>query len=177
MKTIFSHITRYFAMTSIAVLIIAFILCETGLRINTTDSVPKGFYWQLDKTPHKEEYVIFCPMQTHTFKLGKERGYIRAGACEGGYEYMFKRVAAMSGDTITINNEGVWINGKLWPNSKPRSTDKYNRPLTKFERSSFTLGGSEILLMGETLKSFDGRYFGSVPDIQIQGILMPLLTW
>jgi conjugative transfer signal peptidase TraF len=81
------------------------------------------------------------------FDDAKERGYIGAGFCTGGYGYMMKRVLAAKDDAVTPSaDDGVRVNGELLPLSKPIKADKAGRPLPRFQATSYTLGNSECCL-------------------------------
>jgi conjugative transfer signal peptidase TraF len=148
------------------------------MRINTTKSVPVGFYWMTSDPVKKGSYVIFCPPETELFATAKERGYIGAGFCPGGYGYMMKRVAAVKDDAVTIAADGVRVNGALLPLSVPRAADNAGRPIPRSEIKRYTLGASELLLMSDISgTSFDGRYFGPIDRKQVQGVIRPIFTW
>lgn len=131
-----------------------------GFRINATDSIPKGVYRIIQKTPEKGDYVLFCPPDESVFKEARTRGYLNTGFCQGGYEALMKKVAETAGDRISIDSDGVWVNGKHWPQSEPLVRDQQGRPMPKINIKSRLLKDDEYLLMGEHPASFDARYFG-----------------
>lgn len=148
------------------------------MRINTTKSIPVGFYWMTGDPVKKGSYVILCPPETELFDTAKERGYIGAGFCPGGYGYMMKRVAAVADDVVLIAADGVRVNGDLLPLSVPRAVDNAGRPLPRIEIKRYTLGTSELLLMSDVSNtSFDGRYFGPIDRKQVRSAIRPILTW
>jgi conjugative transfer signal peptidase TraF len=148
------------------------------MRINTTKSIPVGFYWMTSELVKKGSYVIFCPPETELFDTAKERGYIGAGFCPGGYGYMMKRVVAITDDAVVIAGDGVHVNGELLPLSVPRAADRAGRLIPRNETNWYTLGASELLLMSDISgTSFDGRYFGPIHRKQVQGVIRPILTW
>src|SRR4051794_21422092 len=73
-----------------------------GLRINHTQSFPLGVYWAIPKSPQVGDLVFFRPPTAPVFDLAVERGYMRPGGLEP-YECMLKRIAAASGDVVTID--------------------------------------------------------------------------
>lgn len=149
-----------------------------GVRINTTKSIPVGLYWASDAPVEKGAYVLFCPPQADVFDEAKERGYIGAGFCEGGYGYMMKRVLAAKGDAVTVSDDGVRVNGELLPYSAPFQADKVGRPLPRYQSDDYILGEAEVLLMSDvSATSFDGRYFGPIQRSQIKTVLRPVITW
>ncbi|SFU67722.1 conjugation peptidase TraF. Serine peptidase. MEROPS family S26C [Nitrosospira multiformis] len=165
-------------MAVLSLIALGFVCYLAGLRVNTTKSIPVGIYRLTDVPVGKGEYVIFCPPQTALFDEARERGYIGAGFCPGGYGYMMKRVWAVAGDRVTWGEEGVVVNGKLLPASAPRETDSAGRVLCRYPSSDYTLKGSELLLMSDVSgTSFDGRYFGPVDAGQIKGMIRPVITF
>ena len=151
---------------------------HAGFRINTSPSIPIGIY-RITSTPLTVgSYVLLCPENKEPFITAQKRGYIGAGYCPGGLGYMFKRVAAMKNDIITMNDKGLHINGRLYPNSKPFKHDALNRALPIWHATQTRLKAGEVLLMTQGDKnSFDARYFGPIPQQQIISVVQPVLTW
>jgi conjugative transfer signal peptidase TraF len=171
-----SRISKWSAVAGASLLALAALAWP--IRINTTKSIPVGFYWMTSDSVKKGSYVIFCPPQIDLFETAKERGYIGAGFCPGGYGYMMKRVAAVKDDAVTIASDGVRVNGDLLPLSVPRASDKAGRPIPRSEPDRYTLDATELLLMSDVSgTSFDSRYFGPIDRKQVQGVIRPILTW
>lgn len=175
------RIGRFYARTAVAgmaVLILGAGCYFSGVRVNTTRSIPLGLYWLTSDPIEKGAFVAFCPPASDVFDVARQRGYIGAGLCPGGYGLMFKQVLAAKADHIDISPRGVAVNGNALPNSTPMVRDLAGQPLPGYLASDYTLGEHEVLLMSETNgKSFDGRYFGPVSTQQIQGAIRPVFTW
>ncbi|MBO7072625.1 MAG: conjugative transfer signal peptidase TraF, partial [Acetobacter sp.] len=123
-------------------------------------------------------YVLLCPENKEPFITAQKRDYIGAGYCPGGLGYMFKRVAALPNDIITTTANGMYINGKLYPNSKPFKHDALNRVLPIWHAHQTRLKTGEVVLMTQgDQNSFDARYFGPLPQQQIVSVVQPILTW
>jgi conjugative transfer signal peptidase TraF len=121
---------------------------------------------------------LWCPPARPEFDLAKERGYIGAGFCPGGYGNMMKKVVAIHHDVVSVTDEGVMVNGTLIPASQPFEEDSVGRPLPRFRVTDHVLAASDILLMSDAnSRSFDARYFGPVPRVHIQSVIYPVLTW
>jgi conjugative transfer signal peptidase TraF len=132
----------------------------------------------VDAPVAKREYVIFCPPQSALFDEARERGYIGAGFCPGGYGFLMKRVVALAGDVVTWTEEGVTVNGKLMPASAPLEADKAGRAMLRYRFNDYTLEEPELLLMSDVSgTSFDGRYFGVVNVGQVRGVVRPVITF
>lgn len=151
---------------------------ESGLRLNTTRSIPVGLYRMSNDPIVKGAYVLFCPPERPEFDLAKERGYIGAGFCPGGYGNMMKKVLASDHDIVSVTDDGVTINGMLLPASHPAEADSMGRALPRFRMTDHVLAPSELWLMSDTnRRSFDARYFGPVQRIHIQSLIHPVWTW
>lgn len=151
---------------------------EAGLRLNITRSIPLGLYLMSNDPIGNGAYVLWCPPERPEFEMAKERGYIGAGYCPGGYGYMMKKVVATHDDVVSVADEGVLINGTLVPASQPFEADSMGRPLPRFRVNDHVLAPSEFLLMSDTNnRSFDARYFGPVHRVHIQSRIHPVWTW
>jgi conjugative transfer signal peptidase TraF len=151
---------------------------QSGLRFNTTRSIPLGLYRMSTDPIVKGASVLWCPPARPEFDMAKERGYIGAGYCPGGYGYMMKKVLATHNDVVSVMDDGVMINGTLIPASRPFESDSMGRPLPRFRVTDHVLAASELLLMSDTnSRSFDARYFGPVHRDHIHSLIHPLWTW
>ena len=160
--------------------LIALVVLAThaGVRINTTKSYPLGVYLMTDAPIEKGSLVIFCSTNNAVFKQARERGYIGAGFCPGGYGYMIKKILAAENDRVEISAAGVSVNGKLLPNSKPMDIDSEGNPLPHIEMSIDALDDHSVLLMSDyNPKSFDARYFGLMDKANIISVIRPVWTW
>ena len=161
-----------------AITVLAVGCYAAGARVNITKSIPVGLYWTRSAPVQKGAYVMLCPPQTAVFDDAKERGYIGAGFCPGGYGYMMKRVLAAKGDAVAIGDDGVRVNGALLPHSAPISADSAGRPLPRHQPARYTLAVAQVLLMSDvSATSFDGRYFGPINRSQIEAVIHPVVTW
>lgn len=149
-----------------------------GFRVNHTHSFPVGVYWMVPKPPAVGDLVIFDPPQTPPFEMGLQRGYLRPGGGWRPYEPMLKRLVAVAGDVVTIDEAGVTANGRVLKNSKPMKVDEAGRPMPVLRLQDYRLAPGEVLLMSEySPTSFDGRYFGPIRRAQIQSVVRPVWTW
>jgi conjugative transfer signal peptidase TraF len=108
---------RWFALGCLAGVAAVWPVCQAGLRVNGTQSEPVGIYWAVSKPPSKGDFVFVEPPASPIFKLAKERGYLGAGFGPAGTAALIKQVAAVGGDRVTIDAEGVRVNGILLKNS------------------------------------------------------------
>lgn len=163
------------AWVLISLLVSTLLLCAWGLRINLTHSIPVGLYRINSTSIAKNGYVIFCPDRRTSFQLAAQRGYIDHGLCSSGYGYLMKHIVAIKGDRLSVTSEGVFVNQKKLPFSKPKSKDGLNRALPHWRVQDYRLQEGEIMTMtNQSEWSFDGRYYGLVHTGQIKGMLTPL---
>lgn len=147
------------------------------IYVNTTPSLPLGLYRIVEEPIHKGAHVAFCPPQTELFDDALARGYIGRGNCAGGYSLLLKRVLAMAGDTISIDQAGIAVNGDHLSNSAQLKADANNLPLPQY-RLDALLDDAEYLLVSDLHShSFDARYFGLITRNQIQHVVNPVFTW
>lgn len=175
---ILTLIARIVALGGAGFVLLGMICFAAGGRFNSTRSIPLGLYWLTDDPVASGAYVIFCPPVSYVFDEARDRGYISAGYCPGGYGFMMKRVLATADDRIEQTAQGIRINSKPLLASKPMNTDKAGRAMPRYPASSYRLRNNELLLMSDvSATSFDSRYFGPIHTLQIRGVLKPLLTW
>ena len=148
-----------------------------GIRVNTTPSIPLGLYRLTNEPLVKGAYVLLCPPPSPVFEMAKARGYVGAGFCPGVYGQLMKRLVAAKDDEVTINVEGVAVNGQRLSLSKPIKLDGGGRPLPHYAKS-WVLDSDEVLVMSDSNSgSFDGRYFGPIQRSQIEGVIRPVFIW
>lgn len=163
-----------------AIILIAFIAAgilfhALGFRVNLTESIPIGLYRITKTGTIKNAYVIFCPDDRASFKIALDRGYIDHGLYCEGYGYLMKKVVAVSGNMISVNSDGVFVNQVLIPYSKPKLKDGMNRKLPQWQVNNHQLKDDEVMTMtSQSEWSFDGRYYGLVRSGQIKGIITPI---
>lgn len=163
------------AVFLISLISVALLLMAMGFRVNVSDSIPIGLYRIAGLTNLKNSFVMFCPDDRQAFKTGIERHYINHGLCPGGYGYLMKKVVAIYGDTVSVTAEGVFVNQKLLPFSKPKLNDGLNRTLPQWRTVNYKLKEDEIMTMtSQSDWSFDGRYYGPVHIGQIKGMITPV---
>jgi conjugative transfer signal peptidase TraF len=142
-----------------------------GVHLNTTASVPLGFYI----AAAEGDLVELCPPSAAA-KLSVERGYRRPGNCPDGAAPLLKPIAARAGDIVAVSASGISVNGKLLPNSTASTRDSRGRPLTPWPVGVYNVQPNTIWLISTYRPgSFDSRYFGPVPTSLVRTRLRPFL--
>lgn len=145
-----------------------------GVRINATPSLPIGLYVETDL---HSRLVEFCPTGEPA-AISARRGYRGAGDCLDGASPLLKPIVAQPGDVVQFSAEGISVNNHLLRNTAPLSIDTEQRPLEHFPFGRYVVGANEVWVASSYNKrSFDSRYYGPVPKIEIRAHLRPLLTF
>ena len=152
-----------------------------GLTLNTTPSYPRGLWRQVAVA---EPPVIWgrmalaCPPPAPAFDEAVRRGYMGGpGSCPNGYRPIMKRIMAVAGDVVTFDGTGgaMRVNGEEIPNSARQPRDAGGRPLSPW--AGGTIPPHQALLMSDyDPYSFDGRYYGPLPEAAIYAYTEPVLT-
>lgn len=160
---------------AVIILLVIGVFFTMGGIVYTGSNIPKGLYWRVDKPLAVGKLVTFCPPDKPVFHDAKKNGYIGSGSCPSGFECLMFKVASKRKDVLTINQDGVYINDKLMPESKPLAKDTEGRAMPSIALDHYELKENEVLLMSDsTANPFDGRYFGVVDMAQIDSVISPL---
>lgn len=131
---------------------------------NPSSSLPPGFYQRIE-TPIIRGAIVTVRAADIVPDYARLRGFTDAG------DRFIKRVAGVGGDRVCAGGEVISLNGALI--ARRRSLDSEQRRLPSWE-GCHVLGRYEVLLMGDTDDSFDGRYWGVIPADMIEGVWRPL---
>jgi conjugative transfer signal peptidase TraF len=151
----------------------------TGYRINTTPSVPVGV-WRIGPVGDltRGAVVVICPPDSGTFRLARSRGYLPRGGCPGSYQPLFKPVAALPGDSVTVTAAGLAINGAPIADSRALSRDGAGRAMPAIAAGRYPVASGTLWLVSPgRSSSFDSRYFGPLSTARLQGIARPVWVW
>jgi len=139
------------------------------LLLNLTTSVPRGLYVLTPPAPPARGMLVAFPPPAAVAALVVTRGYLAPRTP------LLKPVAALPGETVCVQNDGVFIEGDFV--APVTSVDALGRPLPRW-RGCVTLGVGEVFPLSTwTPRSFDGRYFGPVPVASLLGRVTPVWTW
>jgi conjugative transfer signal peptidase TraF len=111
-------------------------------------------------------------------EFARERGYLGPGPCEGGVRPLGKAVLAVEGDLVTLQPDGIRVNGAAVPRSAIVPRDSRGRPLPHYPWGEYRLRPEQIWLFSPyRLNSYDSRYFGPVGLNDVVSVLKPVWTW
>jgi conjugative transfer signal peptidase TraF len=106
------------------------------------------------------------------------RGYRAQGACPDGGTPLLKPVIATAGDMVEVLADGIVVNGVRVPNTAPLPADTKRRPLTHWPFGRYAVfAGTVWVASSYNDRSFDSRYFGSVPVTAIRNRVKPVLCF
>jgi type IV secretory pathway protease TraF len=83
-----------------------------------------------------------------------------------------KEIAAVPGDTVEWDEDGVYVNGSLLNNSAVPS----GSPYPPYPHMRLKLVDGQYLTMAHNPLSYDGRYLGPTPESLIATTVQPLWT-
>lgn len=145
-----------------------------GLRVNTTRSLPMGFYAVTNDA--FSELIDFCP-EGNAAKESILREYRNSGSCPDGAEPLIKPVVAREDDVVEFSSRGISVNGKLLKNTVPLPLDAAGRLLTHWKFGVYRVASGEVWVASTyNYGSYDSRYFGPVPISSIRNRLRPIWT-
>lgn len=126
---------------------------------NVTASAPAGLYRITHEPWFRGDRVAVLPGEALGADL-EQRGVLAKG------RLLIKRAAAVTGDRVCRHGSEVSINGE--PAAKARDVDSHGLPLPSWQ-GCVTLDDGQVLLLGDTHGSYDGRYFGVTGTREVVG--------
>jgi conjugative transfer signal peptidase TraF len=150
---------------------------DYGLAVNWSPSMPVGLYWfhpvgelQL------RDWVSVC-IPSEKAPLYRSRHYLPDHErCESGLAPVFKPIVAMPGDLVSLERDGVLVNGNLIPGSAALDTDSAGLLMPHLPLGwSKRLGPGEYFVLATFhARSLDSRYYGWVTRSQILHQVFPI---
>jgi conjugative transfer signal peptidase TraF len=145
---------------------------HVGLRLNQSASMPQGIWIERSNAGHA--YAVGDIVEACPHLADWQRIYLGAGDCPNGSEPMLKPVAAVPGDTVSVNSLRVVINGKPIPATAPLAHDRQGRTLRPFAAGRYTVQAGEVWLIVPRSDSLDSRYLGPVSIADVRGLAAPV---
>lgn len=139
-----------------ALILIGFVAWRYGIRFTLTHSVgPATFFHKVDAPPGRGDLVLVC-LPADIAQFGKERGYLHAGyGCSTNIEPVTKVLSAVAGDTVTVTPAMLM------------RIDNHGRVLPHYKVGKFVIPPGKVWILGTVWNSWDSRYFGPVPAVNI----------
>lgn len=130
------------------------------LIYNPSNSVPSGFYLRVGGAPRTGAFVTVLSRNV-ALEYAALRDYADPS------DRFLKRVAAGAGQVVCADGAIISIDGA--PRATRAARDDEGRALPTWD-GCYTLGMDEVFLLGDTEDSFDGRYWGAVRIVDIDGV-------
>ncbi|MGH7096619.1 MAG: conjugative transfer signal peptidase TraF [Stellaceae bacterium] len=149
----------------------------TSLRVNTTDSMPRGL-WHVSPFPgriRRGMTVTVCLPKGAAARLALARNYVSPGPCASGTAPLLKPVAAVAGDVVHVSASGITVNSVPVPNSAALERDAAGRPLRPVSPGTYRVAPGHVWLLSHyNADSWDSRYLGPVSVTDIRGVARPV---
>ena len=134
------------------------------------DKVFFGFSNQATSCLHAEFFIIEKQVddiqrgELAMFNFVKENVVLTPG------DKVIKIVAGLPGDTISFNENELFVNGERFYKAKSMQVNLKTLGHTIDDyQTKYTLKDNEYFMVGETPDSFDSRYWGPISQSQIEG--------
>ena len=175
-----SRAARAVALAAVTAIVgvTALAIFGSRLRVNFTPSMPLGIYRlePLSATGVARGMIVAVCAPDDAADLGRRRGYLSTGPCPHDTELLLKIVAGVPGDDVAVSAEGVAVNGCSLPDSRPIASDRASRRMRPWPRGDYHLGRGEVWLYAGNPRSWDSRYWGPAPLVDVQARVAPLLV-
>jgi conjugative transfer signal peptidase TraF len=154
----------------------ATVAARAGFGLNLSGSAPRGLYRLVAGASTRDALVVAClPADVGAFGLA--RGYLGAGTCPGGAQPVLKRVIAVAGDVIDLDDAGTAVNGRRVIHRPLGDRDREGRPVHAVPVGRHLVPPGNVWLAGDAgARSWDSRSFGAVPVAGVLGLARPLVT-
>lgn len=119
---------------------------------NASASMPVGLYavWPAGSAGRGD--VVVARLPDGPRRLAAHRGYLPSAVP------VIKRIVAAYGDRVCARGDLLWVGGRLA--AAREGADAAGRPLGGWQGCRML--GDEVLLLGDSARSFDSRYFGPI---------------
>lgn len=152
----------FYFLSFIVLFLILFLISEY-LVINYSKSARIGYYFIYNFNHYKRnDLVLLCINEKRYINILIKLG-IKLNAnkiCKFNMPMLLKKIIAIPNDKVEINKNGIFINGNLIDNSMIFS-DVRNIKLFP-QKIKTTLKEGQYIVLGNTINSFDSRYFGII---------------
>ncbi len=135
------------------------------LLVNETPSLPRGVYAPIPGTPGRGSIVALRAPPVAS-------AYLRGLGAPADLQ-LLKRVAAEGGERVCAGAGVLRVGARVVP---VRRRDRRRDPLPAWNQCR-RLAADEVLLLGDSVTSFDSRYFGPVRRAELTGPYVRVWGW
>ena len=140
-----------------------------GLRLNLSDSMPRGVWRVVPGEVRRGDVILFC-LDGAAARVARERRYLGTGSCPNGLEPLVKPVVALGGDAVRVAPEGVSVNGVTLPGTAGIERDGAGQALAQEAAPD----GELWVVASRDPRSWDSRYWGPLPRHAVIGRVVPM---
>ncbi|WP_031555989.1 S26 family signal peptidase [Parvularcula oceani] len=159
------------AVSSVAAIAVAASI-DTAPRLvyNGSRSVPVGWYVVSQKVRYEHGDLVLADPPPAFARLTERRGYLPPDVP------LIKRIAALEGDKVCASDNTLDIQLRDGETTTVRSLsmDQSGWVMPRWQGCRTLSAGEVLLLLSDTDRSLDGRYFGPVSLTSIRGEARPL---
>ncbi len=139
------------------------------LVYNGSRSVPVGWYIIEQRPVYERGNLVLIEPPTSFARLIERRGYLPPDVP------LIKRIAAVGGDHACFERGRLTLSGDGFETIvSPRSIDRSGWLMPHWNGCRELAADEVFVLLTDTDRSLDGRYFGPVPAASIRGEVRPL---
>jgi len=156
---------KYPLIILLILIVLWFLAKQFGLIINVTPSMPRGLYIKKYGEISRDDIVSFCLAPLYQ-NIGLKMLYLAKGAACNGADALIKKVIAVPGDTVVLQDDFIRVNNTVYP-YKTHYRDSIGRKLLAFPRGIYkNITGYWVIGVSDP-RSWDSRYWGEVKQTQI----------
>jgi type IV secretory pathway protease TraF len=150
---------KYKLLLILVLLSVAVVSLEITLQfprigyLNLTNSMPKGIYVVTHLSISQAQYVVIPSSRVLSFGEKLPR-------------YLLKQLIPYHGENVLIDQDGLSLDGKLLAARIKNIGVIFNAKLQP----------GQVLILGQSERSFDSRYFGPVSTADLTPV-RPVITW
>lgn len=165
-----------------ATLLVVLLVHAAGVRVNLSQSMPKGLYWFYDCGESAAERaavgdvvavdVAKASQESEAFRFFLDRRYLSATGARS--DVLLKRVAARQGDRIDVRAGRVTVNGeRLSEAASTRISVAHGEAIPRVPVPA-TIPARHVWLTCDHPRGIDSRYFGPIRTRAIRCLAEPL---
>lgn len=158
-----------------------------NLTFNLTASMPLGIYQKISINTNDlklNQDIMLCPIsleKSDVMKFAVQHDWLMtspASSCPDHLVPFIKKVAALPGDSVNLNWDGITVNGKLYPKTALTIMLSNMRPTPHIPLGNYSVKtGTLWVYDNNSPRAFDSRYWGPIEKSQILSGILPVLTW
>ena len=133
------------------------------LFINTSSSLPYGFYRVTKVSELRPGHVLRTCLPDSLNRIAVQYGYLHRGTCSGGAARIGKPIIAMQKDTVLVSDQVTQVNGRSYFKAPVYTHDRRGNRLPNAIGTHVLKPGECFLLSTHSMRSYDSRYYGPVP--------------